>query len=1005
MWDPLTANSWQTNNEADATQIQWFVSNFHDHLENTAAIGFTNAAGNFEGDDPVLAQSMDGASTDFGFPDNNHINNANMATYPDGTKPHMQMYLTDIQGGQSTGFDSSVIYHEYTHGLVGRSIVDADGVDAAGGAQGGAINEGTADWYALDYLYSADSGNLETDVAASRDVIAAKYTFGNLRTIPTDCLVTDDDFLGDCFNFNTFHAGGYTYADFGDVIGEPEVHADGEIFTQTMWQLRGDLIAKYGTATGIAHARQLYSNGLRLTPPNPTFLDLRNGILQASVAGALGDEADIWAVFAERGMGYFASAVNANDVTPIADFSLPPDAAAQKGTVTGTITNSTTSTPQPGVKVGFAGHDTGVGPELSATSNGSGVYTINDVPAGTYPLLRLRGAGMERKSEANVTVTGGQTLTRNFSLRRNFASSEGGATVSSFTGPDFSSSGCGPGGLIDSDQGSVWGSQKPVPREVVIHLPQAITVGAIEIDPTAGCGDDDNASLGGYTVQTSTNGTTFTTAATGTFTAGDLRRYNAVTLPATKPAGVTHVKLIANSSQSTSGSGAQFVDVTEMRVFAEPGSVATPPTATTQPESAVNDTGATLNGTVNPNGTATDYQFEYGTTTAYGSVIPLTPASAGNGNTAVPVTQNLTNLTPGTQYHYRVVAVRGATRVNGADETFTTTGTPPTPPTVTTNAATALSTTGATLNGAINPNGTATSYQFEYGTTTGYGSVAPAAPASAGSGNAPVDVNAPITGLTPGTVYHFRLVGVRGNTRTNGNDLTFTTPGTLGGPTVTTDPATEIDATAAKLHGTVNPNGAATTMHFDVGFDTTYGFTTDEFDMGSGTTPVSLTLFLSGLDSTTTYHYRAVASNANGTVEGNDVSFTTINNGGGGNPTPTPTPTVTPTVTPTPEPTVTLLAGTAKPAKKRKPKIKVACTVTSGRGTVCNVVYGKAKGKRLAGVLSGDGGIVRGKVAKAAGGRLRLAGSEELTAGAYRLNLTIGKGKKAKRLALKVQMK
>ena len=80
-----------------------------------------------------------------------------MATYPDGTSPHMQMYLTETQGGQSTGLDSSVIYHEYTHGLVGRSIVDADGVDAAGGAQGGAINEGTADWFAEDYIYSTAS--------------------------------------------------------------------------------------------------------------------------------------------------------------------------------------------------------------------------------------------------------------------------------------------------------------------------------------------------------------------------------------------------------------------------------------------------------------------------------------------------------------------------------------------------------------------------------------------------------------------------------------------------------------------------------------------------------------------------------------------------------------------------------------------------------------------------------------------------------------------------------
>ena len=82
-----------------------------------------------------------------------------MTTYPDGTSPHMQMYLTqdfiDFDEGRSTSLDASVVYHEYTHGLVGRTITDAGGFQAVGGAQSGAINEGTADWYAMDYLVGA----------------------------------------------------------------------------------------------------------------------------------------------------------------------------------------------------------------------------------------------------------------------------------------------------------------------------------------------------------------------------------------------------------------------------------------------------------------------------------------------------------------------------------------------------------------------------------------------------------------------------------------------------------------------------------------------------------------------------------------------------------------------------------------------------------------------------------------------------------------------------------
>ena len=187
IWDPFDDDSWRVNRSADATQIHWFVSNFHDHLENTPAIGFTNAAGNFEGSDRVLAQSMDGADTNDGSPDDNHINNANMLTPADGTSPHMQMYLTDAgPGPASTGFDAAVIYHEYTHGLVARTIVDVSGRRAIGGPQGGVFNEGTSDLYSADYLHAQ---GLEIDAPGTPDVILAKYAFGELRTEPTDCLV------------------------------------------------------------------------------------------------------------------------------------------------------------------------------------------------------------------------------------------------------------------------------------------------------------------------------------------------------------------------------------------------------------------------------------------------------------------------------------------------------------------------------------------------------------------------------------------------------------------------------------------------------------------------------------------------------------------------------------------------------------------------------------------------------------------------------------------------
>jgi sugar lactone lactonase YvrE len=94
--------------------------------------------------------------------------------------------------------------------------------------------------------------------------------------------------------------------------------------------------------------------------------------------------------------------------------------------------------------------------------------------------------------------------------------------------------------------------------------------------------------------------------------------------------------------------------------------------------------------------------------------------------------------------------------------------------TVVTGAATAVTATGATLNGTINPQGTPTSYRFEYGTTASYGSLTSIA--ADGSGNSDVAVAAPISGLTLSTLYHFRLVALQGgNEVASGEDATFTT--------------------------------------------------------------------------------------------------------------------------------------------------------------------------------------------------------------------------------------
>ena len=291
------------------------------------------------------------------------------------------------------------------------------------------------------------------------------------------------------------------------------------------------------------------------------------------------------------------------------------------------------------------------------------------------------------------------------------------------------------------------------------------------------------------------------------------------------------------------------------------------PTVTTEAATLVTTTSATLNGTVNPGGLATTYYFEYGTTTSYGTDIPITPGSAGSGSSAVAESANLTGLTPNTTYDFRIDASNKKGTPDGLNQTFTTTG----PPTATTNAATAVAATTATLNGSVNPDGLASTYYFQYGTTTSYGSTTSST--SAGSGTSAVAESAPLTGLTANMTYDFRIVATNSAGTTDGANQSFTT---LGPPIVATNAATGVTDTTATLNGSVTPDGLATTYYFQYGTTTSYGLTTSSTSAGSGTSAVAESATLTGLTPNTTYDFRIVATNSAGTTDGANQSFTTV---------------------------------------------------------------------------------------------------------------------------------
>jgi hypothetical protein len=193
------------------------------------------------------------------------------------------------------------------------------------------------------------------------------------------------------------------------------------------------------------------------------------------------------------------------------------------------------------------------------------------------------------------------------------------------------------------------------------------------------------------------------------------------------------------------------------------------PAISSTSSSDVAPTSVTLGAQVNPGMGDTVFLFEFGTSTAYGDLTPPS-ASIGNDTTDHPVSTGLTDLEPATTYHFRAVATNFSGTSFGPDQTFTT----PAAPRVEGTVATAISESRATLTAGIRPGFRPTTYQFEYGLGTGYGSTTPQGVLS-GADNEAQAVSSAISGLTPGTTYHFRVVATNAIATTSGPDQTLIT--------------------------------------------------------------------------------------------------------------------------------------------------------------------------------------------------------------------------------------
>jgi Zn-dependent metalloprotease len=245
------------------TNLFYFVNIAHDFHHG---LGFTAAAGNFEGTDRVLAEAQDPAV----------VNNANMATPPDGQSPRMQMGIftqntSSLADDRDSSLDGDIVHHEYGHGVSNRLVGGPQNTTCLSGVQSGALGEGWSDYWAITFYNNGAVGDYST--GNPNGIRRAKYA------VPA-ASVHD------------------SYADLG--VGGFQVHRDGEVWAATLWDLR--------TQLGSSKTNRLVEQGMKYTTCSPSFLNARDGILQADQnlnGGA--NVCKIWTVFAGHGMGSGAS--------------------------------------------------------------------------------------------------------------------------------------------------------------------------------------------------------------------------------------------------------------------------------------------------------------------------------------------------------------------------------------------------------------------------------------------------------------------------------------------------------------------------------------------------------------------------------------------------------------------------------------------------------------------------------------------------------------------------
>jgi len=322
--DPVTYSS------ASAVQLFYNANWYHDRLYD---LGFDEQSGNFQNDnfgrggldgDAIICLVQAGA-------DVGEADNAFYLPAPDGFQAYVAMFIwSGPMPARDGSLDQEIVFHELTHGLSDRLVGGGVGISAL---QSGGMGEGWSDFYALSLLSEPTD---DPDAVYAAGAYAAyniagfsfdqNYYFG-MRRYPYSTDLTKNPLTFK--DIDPFQASPHADVPTSPVGGGPadEVHNQGEFWCMVLWEMRANIIRDLGWALGNERALKLVTEGMRLSPPNPTYIEAREAILQADQIHFLGEHyAHIWLAFAKRGLGFSADCPPSETTIGVIEaFDLPSD--------------------------------------------------------------------------------------------------------------------------------------------------------------------------------------------------------------------------------------------------------------------------------------------------------------------------------------------------------------------------------------------------------------------------------------------------------------------------------------------------------------------------------------------------------------------------------------------------------------------------------------------------------------------------------------------------------